>query len=49
MAGLRPAFAKLLKENPIQEADQTKTEAGFIKELVRALKNLIKPFKTSLY
>ncbi|HEL9638045.1 TPA: MFS transporter [Streptococcus suis] len=38
MAGLRPAFAKLLKENPIQEADQTKTEAGFIKGVGQSLK-----------
>ncbi|HEL1740342.1 TPA: MFS transporter [Streptococcus suis] len=38
IAGLRPAFAKLLKENPIQEADQTKTEAGFIKGVGQSLK-----------
>lgn len=38
MAGLRPAFAKLLKENPIQEADQIKTEAGLIKGVGQSLK-----------
>ncbi|HEM5960920.1 TPA: MFS transporter [Streptococcus suis] len=38
MAGLRPAFAKLLKENPIQEAEQTETEAGLIKGMRNSLK-----------
>ncbi|CYU45880.1 MFS transporter [Streptococcus suis] len=38
MAGLRPAFAKLLKENPIQEVEQTETEAGFIKGVGQSLK-----------
>ncbi|NQP18296.1 MFS transporter [Streptococcus suis] len=38
MAGLRPAFAKLLKENPTQEADQIKTEAGLIKGVGQSLK-----------
>lgn len=38
MAGLRPAFAKLLKENPIQEVGQTETEAGLIKGIGRSLK-----------
>lgn len=39
MAGLRPAFAKLLKENPIQEVGQTETEAGLIKGIGRSLKD----------
>ncbi|HFU3724941.1 TPA: MFS transporter [Streptococcus suis] len=38
MAILRPAFAKLLKENPIQEAEQTETEAGLIKGMRNSLK-----------
>ncbi|HEL2006627.1 TPA: MFS transporter [Streptococcus suis] len=38
MAGLRPAFAKLLKENPIQEVEQTETEAGLIKGIGQSLK-----------
>ncbi|CYU43706.1 MFS transporter [Streptococcus suis] len=38
MAGLRPAFAKLLKENPIQEVEQTETEAGLIKGMRNSLK-----------
>ncbi|HEL1950010.1 TPA: MFS transporter [Streptococcus suis] len=38
MAGLRPAFAKLLKENPIQEVEQTETEAGLIKRIGQSLK-----------
>ncbi|HEM3901937.1 TPA: MFS transporter [Streptococcus suis] len=38
MATLRPAFAKLLKENPIQEAEQTETEAGIIKGMRNSLK-----------
>ncbi|HEM5422917.1 TPA: MFS transporter [Streptococcus suis] len=36
MATLRPALAKLLKENPIQEAEQT--EAGLIKGMRNSLK-----------
>ncbi|MEG3241733.1 MFS transporter [Streptococcus suis] len=36
MATLRPAFAKLLKENPIQEAEQT--EIGIIKGMRNSLK-----------
>ncbi|HEM3461453.1 TPA: MFS transporter [Streptococcus suis] len=38
MAGLRPAFAKLLKDNPIQEAEQTETEAGLVKGIGQSLK-----------
>ncbi|NQH27182.1 MFS transporter [Streptococcus suis] len=38
MATLRPALAKLLKENPIQEAEQTETEAGLIKGMRNSLK-----------
>ncbi|HFI0671440.1 TPA: MFS transporter [Streptococcus suis] len=38
MAGLRPAFAKLLKENPIQEVEQTETEAGLVKGIGQSLK-----------
>ncbi|HEL2163736.1 TPA: MFS transporter [Streptococcus suis] len=38
MVGLRPAFAKLLKENPIQEAEQAETEAGIIKGIRNSLK-----------
>ncbi|HEM6096707.1 TPA: MFS transporter [Streptococcus suis] len=38
MVGLRPAFAKLLKENPIQEAEQAETEAGLIKGMRNSLK-----------
>ncbi len=38
MAGLRPAFTKLLKENPIQEAEQTETEAGLVKGIGQSLK-----------
>ncbi|HEL2049031.1 TPA: MFS transporter [Streptococcus suis] len=38
MAGLRPAFAKLLKENPIQEVEQTETEAGLVKGMRNSLK-----------
>lgn len=39
MAGLRPAFAKLLKENPIQEVEQTETEAGLIKGIGQSIKD----------
>ncbi|HEM5650337.1 TPA: MFS transporter [Streptococcus suis] len=38
MASLRPALAKLLKENPIQETEQTETEAGIIKGMRNSLK-----------
>ncbi|HFI2447940.1 TPA: MFS transporter [Streptococcus suis] len=38
MATLRPALAKLLKENPIQEVEQTETEAGLIKGIGQSLK-----------
>ncbi|HFI0266126.1 TPA: MFS transporter [Streptococcus suis] len=38
MAGLRPAFAKLLKDNPIQEVEQTETEAGLVKGIGQSLK-----------
>ncbi|HEM5006057.1 TPA: MFS transporter [Streptococcus suis] len=38
MAVLRPAFAKLLKENPIQEVEQTETEAGLVKGIGQSLK-----------
>ncbi|HEM4368026.1 MFS transporter [Streptococcus suis] len=38
MVGLRPAFAQLLKENPIQEAEQAETEAGIIKGMRNSLK-----------
>ncbi|HEL1639714.1 TPA: MFS transporter [Streptococcus suis] len=39
MATLRPAFAKLLKENPIQEVEQTETEAGLIKGIGQSIKD----------
>lgn len=39
MAGLRPAFAKLLKENPIQEVEQTETEAGLVKGIGQSIKD----------
>ncbi|WP_462097980.1 MFS transporter [Streptococcus suis] len=42
MAGLRPAFAKLLKENPIQEVEQTETEAGLIKGMRQSIKESYK-------
>lgn len=38
MAGLRLAFAKLLKENPIQEVEKSETEAGLIKGIGQSLK-----------
>ncbi|HEL1906154.1 TPA: MFS transporter [Streptococcus suis] len=38
MATLRPALAKLLKENPIQQAEQVETEAGIIKGMRNSLK-----------
>ncbi|HEM5054887.1 TPA: MFS transporter [Streptococcus suis] len=39
MATLRPAFAKLLKESPIQEVEQTETEAGLIKGIGQSIKD----------
>ncbi|HEL2401690.1 TPA: MFS transporter [Streptococcus suis] len=39
MAGLRPAFAKLLKENPIQQAEQVETEAGIVKGIGQSIKD----------
>ncbi|HEL2472089.1 TPA: MFS transporter [Streptococcus suis] len=39
MAGLHPAFAKLLKERPIQEGEQTETEAGLIKGIGQSIKD----------
>lgn len=39
MVTLRPAFAKLLKENPIQEVEQTETEAGLIKGIGQSIKD----------
>ncbi|MGQ7703889.1 MFS transporter [Streptococcus suis] len=39
MAGLHPAFAKLLKESPIQEGEQTETEAGLIKGIGQSIKD----------
>ncbi|CYV94099.1 MFS transporter [Streptococcus suis] len=39
MAGLRPAFAKLLKDSPIQEVEQTETEAGLIKGIGQSIKD----------
>ncbi|NQO18923.1 MFS transporter [Streptococcus suis] len=38
MAGLRPAFAKLLKENPIQQAEQVETETGIVKGIGQSIK-----------
>lgn len=38
MAILRPAFAKLLKENPIQQAEQVETEAGIVKGIGQSIK-----------
>lgn len=38
MATLRPAFAKLLKENPIQQAEQVETEAGIVKGISQSIK-----------
>ncbi|HEL1972428.1 TPA: MFS transporter [Streptococcus suis] len=39
MATLRPAFAKLLKENPIQQAEQVETEVGLIKGIGQSIKD----------
>ncbi|HEL1959702.1 TPA: MFS transporter [Streptococcus suis] len=39
MVTLRPAFAKLLKENPIQEVEQTETEVGLIKGIGQSIKD----------
>ncbi|HFU4202568.1 TPA: MFS transporter [Streptococcus suis] len=36
---LRPALAKLLKENPIQQAEQVETETGMIKSMRQSLKD----------
>ncbi len=38
MATLRPALAKLLKENPIQQTEQTETEAGIVKGIRQSIK-----------
>ncbi|HFI0641066.1 TPA: MFS transporter [Streptococcus suis] len=38
MAILRPAFAKLLKENPIQQVEQVETEAGIVKGIGQSIK-----------
>ncbi|HFI0358174.1 TPA: MFS transporter [Streptococcus suis] len=38
MLVIRPAIAKLLKENPIQQAEQVETEAGLIKGMRNSLK-----------
>lgn len=38
MAILRPAFAKLLKENPIQQTEQVETEAGIVKGIGQSIK-----------
>ncbi|HEM2770447.1 TPA: MFS transporter [Streptococcus suis] len=38
MAILRPAFAKLLTEDPIQQAEQVETEAGIVKGIGQSLK-----------
>ncbi len=39
MATLRPALAKLLKENPIQQAEQAETEAGIVKGIGQSIKD----------
>ncbi|HFI0354354.1 TPA: MFS transporter [Streptococcus suis] len=39
MATLRPALAKLLKENPIQQAEQVETEAGIVKGIGQSIKD----------
>ena len=38
MLTLHPAFAKLLKENPIQEAEQTETGEGLVKGIGQSLR-----------
>lgn len=38
MATLRPALAKLLKENPIQEVEQTETRTGIVKGIRQSIK-----------
>ncbi|HEM5309361.1 TPA: MFS transporter [Streptococcus suis] len=38
MAILRPAFAKLLTEDPIQQAEQVETEAGIVKGIGQSIK-----------
>ncbi len=42
MATLRPALAKLLKENPIQQAEQVETEAGIVKGIGQSIKESYK-------
>lgn len=39
MLTLRPAFAKLLKNDPIQQAEQTETETGIVKGLGQSIKD----------
>lgn len=39
MVTLRPAFAKLLKNDPIQQSEQTETEAGIVKGLGQSIKD----------
>lgn len=39
MATLRPALAKLLKENPIQQAEQVETETGIVKGIGQSIKD----------
>ncbi|HFI0115213.1 TPA: MFS transporter [Streptococcus suis] len=38
MLVIRPAIAKLLKENPIQQAEQVETEAGIVKGIGQSIK-----------
>ncbi|HFI0141439.1 TPA: MFS transporter [Streptococcus suis] len=42
MLAIRPALAKRLKENPIQQAEQVDTEAGIIKEMGQSIKESYK-------
>ncbi|MGU7965151.1 MFS transporter [Streptococcus suis] len=42
MLVIRPAIAKLLKENPIQQAEQVETEAGIIKGMRQSIKESYK-------
>ncbi|HFI0786585.1 TPA: MFS transporter [Streptococcus suis] len=42
MLAIRPALAKRLKENPIQQAEQVETEAGIIKEMGQSIKESYK-------
>ncbi|NQI33537.1 MFS transporter [Streptococcus suis] len=46
MATLRPALAKLLKENPIQQTEQVETEAGIIKGMRHSLKESYQAIQT---